>query len=147
MAKLIQSPFFRIVIAQFIATILASASCLVLGKVAVYSALLGGLVCVAPGLTVLAMSIRPAASGSSGIGNVLRGEAGKFALSIMLFALIFTFVQPINVLVFFGTFVGLQLLYAIVPLVEAKRLENWSGNTIEDSRMTDKVTRSGEGPR
>ena len=112
-----------------------------------YSALLGGLVCVVPGLYVLAMSIRPAASGSSGIGNVLRGEAGKFALSIMLFALIFTFVQPINVLVFFGTFVGLQLLYAIVPLIEAKRLENWPDNTIEDSRMTEKVTRSGAGPR
>lgn len=127
-----KSPIYRIVIAQFIATLLASASCLVIDKVAAFSALLGGLVCVVPGCFVLLMSSRLHTSSldaNAGIGLALKGEAGKFALSIILFALVFVMVKPINVLTFFGTFIGLQLFYVIVPLVNARRLFNYpAGN-------------------
>ena len=42
------SPINQIVLVQLIATFAASASFLVLGSVAAYSALLGGLICVLP---------------------------------------------------------------------------------------------------
>ena len=85
------------------------------------SALLGGLVCVIPSGYVLMVSIRP--GGDGGLGQVLKGQAGKYVLSLLLFALVFAFVKPLNLVAFFGTFVGLQLMYAIVPWVAARQLE------------------------
>ena len=115
-----ESPLYRIVTAQFIATLLASALCWVVDGVAAYSALLGGLVCVVPGLYMVIVSLR--ARQSARLGSVIRGEVGKFALTAALFALVFVFIKPLNVLAFFGTFGGLQLLYAIIPVVMARRL-------------------------
>ena len=120
--KLSTSPIFRIVVAQFIATFLASASCLALDRVAAISALMAGIVCMVPGLYVLALSLRAVEPGTTGIASVVKGEVGKFALTVSLFALVFVFVKPLNVVVFFGTVVLLQLCNLIVPLIEARGL-------------------------
>ena len=71
---------------------------------------------------------------SGGLGQALKGEAGKFAISVALFVCVFTLVRPINGLTFFGTFIGLQLFYVIVPLLTARRLLNWSGNRTGNRR-------------
>ena len=71
---------------------------------------MAGVSSVAPGLYTLAVSLRPVAKGKTGLGNVVKAELGKFALTGSIFALVFVFIQPLNVLIFFGTFVGLQLL-------------------------------------
>ena len=63
-----------------------------------------------PGLYTLALSLRPVTEGKTGLGNVVKAELGKFALTGSVFALVFVFVQPLNVMIFFGTFVGLQVL-------------------------------------
>ena len=70
---------------------------------------MAGVVCLLPAGFVLAMSLREISPGETGLANAVRGEAGKFALSILLFALVFAFVKPINPVAFFATFVGLQL--------------------------------------
>ena len=122
LARLKQSPVFGIVVAQFIATILASASFLIFGRMAALSALMAGVVCLIPSGFVLAVSLREISPGETGLANAVRGEAGKFALSILLFALVFAFVKPLDAAAFFATFVVLQLCTAIAPWLRARRM-------------------------
>ncbi len=116
-SNITKSPVYRIVIAQFVATLLISASFLIIDQITAWSALLGGLVCVIPGVYVLLFSSwrRPQAAEGTGLGIILGGEAGKYGLSILLFVLVFTLVQPLDPLVFFGVFGGLQLFNLILP--------------------------------
>jgi len=122
LGNLTKSPIFQIVAAQFLATFLASALCLVFDRVAAISAVMAGITCVVPGCYTLVVSLRPVIKGDSGLSQALRGEVGKFALTIALFALVFVFVKPLNVWVFFGTFVGLQLCMAVVLLLQSRKL-------------------------
>ena len=122
LGNLTKSPIFQIVAAQFFATFLASALCLVFDRVAAISAVMAGITCVVPGCYTLVVSLRPVIKGDSGLSQALRGEVGKFALTIALFALVFVFVKPLNVWVFFGTFVGLQLCMAVVLLLQSRKL-------------------------
>ena len=117
-----KSPIFRVVIAQVFATCIASAAWLVLGRVAAISALMAGITCVLPGCYTLVVSLRPVIKGDPGLRQALRGELGKFALTVSLFALVFVFVKPLNVLVFFSTFIGLQLCMAATLWLGSRRL-------------------------
>jgi len=83
---------------------------------------MAGITCIVPGCYTLVVSLRPVIKGDPGLSQVLRGEVGKFALTIALFALVFVFVKPLNVLVFFGTFVGLQLCVAVILWYGSRRL-------------------------
>ena len=122
LGNLTKSPIFRIVAAQFIVTILASALCLVLDRVAAISALMAGVTCVIPGCYTLVVSLRPVIKGDPGLSQALRGEVGKFALTVSLFALVFVFVKPLNVVVFFSTFAGLQLCMVVVLWLQSRKL-------------------------
>jgi|TARA_B110000238_G_scaffold116376_1_gene126322 ATP synthase protein I len=117
-----KSPIFRVVTAQVFATFLASASWLIFGRVAAISALMAGITCVLPGCYTLVVSLRPVIKGDPGLRQALRGELGKFALTVSLFALVFVFVKPLNVLVFFSTFIGLQLCMAATLWLGSRRL-------------------------
>ena len=118
----IKSPIFRVVTVQVFATVLASASWLVFGRVAAISALMAGITCVLPGCYTLVVSLRPVSKGDPGLRQALRGELGKFALTVSLFALVFVFVKPLDVLVFFSTFIGLQLCMAATLWLGSRRL-------------------------
>jgi len=122
LGNLTKSPIFRIVAAQIIATFLASALFLVFDRVAAISALMAGLSCVVPGCYTLVVSLRPVIKGDPGLSQALRGEVGKFAITVSLFALVFVFVKPLNIMVFFSTFVGLQLCMAVVLWLGSRRL-------------------------
>ena len=122
LGNLTKSPIFQIVAAQFFATFLASALCLVFDRVAAISAVMAGITCVVPGCYTLVVSLRPVIKAGPGLSQALRGEVGKFALTVALFALVFVFVRPLNVLVFFSTFVGLQLCVAGVLWFGSRRL-------------------------
>jgi len=117
-----KSPFFRVVAAQSVVTILASIVGLAVSEIAALSALLAGISCVLPTLYVLVVSLRPTQPGQTGLSLVLRGEAGKFALTIALLAAIFVLVKPLSVVAFFGTFVLMQICQALVPLFDAHQL-------------------------
>jgi F0F1-type ATP synthase assembly protein I len=118
----IKSPIFRVVTVQVFATVLASGSWLVFGRVAAISALMAGITCVLPGCYTLVVSLRPVIKGDPGLIQALKGELGKFALTVSLFALVFVFVKPLNVLVFFSTFIGLQLCMAATLWLGSRRL-------------------------
>ena len=122
LGNLTKSPIFQIVAAQFFATFLASALCLVFDRVAAISAVMAGITCVVPGCYTLVVSLRPVIKGGSGLSQALRGEVGKFSLTVSLFALVFVFVKPLNVFVFFSTFVGLQCCMAAVLWFGSRRL-------------------------
>ena len=122
LSRISKSPVFRIAAAQFIATLLVSALSLVLGRAAAVSALLAGAVCILPVLFVLVMSLRSVDPGSSGLALVIKGEAGKMAMTVALFAVVFVWVKPLDVAVFFGTVIILQLCTIAVPVMAARKL-------------------------
>ncbi len=121
-----RSPLTRIVIAQVIVTVLSSAALWVFDWVAAYSALLGGLTCVIPGLYTLATSLQGGDAGN-GFARVIKGEGGRLAITIAMFLAVFIFVKPLNVLAFFGLFAVLQFFYAVVPVLDARRLRRPPG--------------------
>ena len=114
-----------IVVAQLSVMFITAAVCLLLDEVAAYSSLLGGFVALAPGVYAALRLLRRSRADGSGLAPVLLGELGKFVLSISLFVVVFSFIRPLNVLSFFGTFMALQLVYVVVPVIEAKRLRAW----------------------
>lgn len=118
---------FKILNAQFFATLFLSACCLIVDVLvrdtaAAISALVAGGVCLLPGLYVLAVSTRQVPDGDTGFGLAVRAETGRFMLSGAGFALVFVFVSPLNVVVFFGVFILLMGLNAYIPAREATRL-------------------------
>ena len=119
----------RIILAQLVMALVVAGVSLCFGWVAAYSALLGGLVTVIPGFvaarrlrTSLTMS-QPELSGGLNT-SVVRGELVKFALSVIMFIAIFALVTRLSAVFFFGTFAGTQLLYLVLPVVEANQLRN-----------------------
>ena len=126
-SRITVSPFFKVVVTQFIGTLLISGLCLAHGRVAAISALSAGLSCLIPTLYLLVVSLQPVKAGQTGLGHAVKGEIGKFALTIALLAVIFVFTEsfvgkPLEVVAFFGTFILLQMSNAVVPLYEAVRL-------------------------
>ena len=119
MAKL---PLFRILVAQSLVTVFVAIVCMMIGKVAVISALLAGVSSVLPSLFVFLVSMKPIRPSQTGLEKALQGEVGKIALTIVLLAGIFVLAKPLSILVFFGVFVMMQVCQVIVPLVDANRL-------------------------
>ena len=107
---------------QCMLMVLIAIGCLAVDWVTSYSSALGGLVCIFPGVYA---AIRALKEAPSGITPIVAGELGKLALSIALFIVVFVLVKPLNVLSFFGTFIGLQLVYVVVPVLESSRMRNW----------------------
>lgn len=127
----LKSPVDRVVLTQFIATVIATLVILIVDWVAAYSAFFGGMSSVIPGALALArvrMATRQESVGGTesaeSIKPVLQGELWKFAASIAMFTMVFVLVKPLAPEFFFGAFVAVHLLYAVVPYVEAKRLRS-----------------------
>lgn len=103
---------------QLIATFIASASFLLLSWVAAYSALLGGLICVVPNAYLAERLTRTdGLTREQKIGRWMQGETGKIIQSAILFALVFAWVKPLDPPLLFLTFVGIQLLHLLVPVL------------------------------
>ncbi|MFP6807850.1 MAG: hypothetical protein VB957_11820 [Pseudomonadales bacterium] len=140
---------------QFIAMILLAGLSIFIDWAAAYSSLLGSLVTVVPGFvcgqavfgqrrfgqwkivrSVFGRLVKPnenerfskkVSQGEQGLSKVVRGLAAKFVLSIAMFIAIFVWVPQLNALFFFGSFVGMQLMYIIAPLVIVPILEDKAG--------------------
>ena len=100
----------RVLMWQFIVgAVLAAVLWLVFGKVAGYSALLGSLTCVIPnaflGLRIMAPRRDPGALKKA----AWIGEVGKLGLTVLLFFLIFTRVEPLEAAALFAGFIASQL--------------------------------------
>ncbi|MGI9323075.1 MAG: ATP synthase subunit I [Pseudomonadales bacterium] len=117
-----RSPFRRILGAQAIVTLVASVGLLLFDLGAAMSALLGGAACVVPGAYLLVQSARPDTAAGSGLGRALKGEVGRVAITIAIFAGVFASYPGLNFFAFFGLFAVLQAFYGLVPLLDARRM-------------------------
>lgn len=101
----------RVLMWQFVTgAVLAAVLWGVFGRVAGYSALFGSLICAIPnsflGLRIMAPRRDPGALKQA----AWAGEAGKIALTVLLFALVFTQVKPLNAAALFAGFIATQLV-------------------------------------
>ena len=117
-----KSPFVRIILVQSAVTTLITSCLLLMAEEGALSVFLAGVSCILPTLFVTFMSLRPTPFGKSGIGQVLKGEVGKFLLTAALLTVIFTQYDTLKVALFFCMFFVLQLCQILVPLVDARRL-------------------------
>lgn len=119
-------PVFKVLIAQILVVILIAAVLTVVrGWTAGYSAICGGLVAWLPNLYFALKAFRY--SGARAARDILKsfyaGEAGKFVLTAVLFALVFTGVKPLDAPVLFGAFIVTQMVSWFAPLlIKAKPL-------------------------
>ena len=82
------------------------------GRIAGYSALLGGLICVIPNAFLALRLVVPRRD--PGARGLLRaayiGELGKIALTVLMFSVVFTLVRPFAVVPLFTGFIGATLV-------------------------------------
>ena len=103
----------RMLMWQFvIGAVLSAALWSVFGRIAGYSALLGSLTAVVPNLFLALRIMAPRRD--PGAKALLRaawvGEAGKLALTVLFFALVFTQVRPLSAAALFAGFIVTQLV-------------------------------------
>jgi ATP synthase protein I len=102
------------------------------GRVAGYSALLGGLICVIPnGFLALRLIVpRPDPGARALVQAAYIGELGKLALTVLMFGAVFVAVRPLAAWPLFAAFIGAQLMTLAGFLMRdkevlvEKRLEN-----------------------
>ena len=89
---------------------------LLVSKTAAISALWGGLLCVLPHAYFASYAFRYVGARSSRLiaRSFYRGEAGKFLLAIVGFALVFTLVKPLDLVALFCAYVVMLVVQWIV---------------------------------
>jgi ATP synthase protein I len=82
------------------------------GRIAGYSALLGGLTCVIPNAFLALRLVAPRRdAGPRGLVRAAYiGEIGKIALTVLMFSLVFTLVRPLAVGALFTGFIAATLV-------------------------------------
>ena len=95
-----------------IGVVLAAVLWGVFGKVAGYSAALGGLTCVIPNafLALRLVAARRDRGAESLLRATLIGEIGKLALTVLIFSLVFSLVRPLSAAALFAGFIATQLM-------------------------------------
>jgi ATP synthase protein I len=95
------------------------------GRVAGYSALLGGLTCVIPNAFLALRLVVPRRE--AGPGGLVRaayiGELGKLALTVLMFGIVFTLVRPLEAWPLFAAFIGAQLMTLAGFLMRDKEVQ------------------------
>ena len=103
----------RVVMWQFLVGVVLAAAVLgVFGRVAGYSALLGSLTCAVPNafLALRLMAPRRDPGAQALLRAAWIGEAGKLALTVLFFTLVFTQVRPLSAAALFAGFIVTQLV-------------------------------------
>ena len=103
----------RVVMWQFlVGAVLAAALLGAFGRVAGYSALLGSLTCAVPNafLALRLMAPRRDPGAQALLRAAWVGEAGKLALTVLFFTLVFTQVRPLSAAALFAGFIVTQLV-------------------------------------
>ncbi len=95
------------------------------GKVAGYSAFLGGLTCVIPNaFLALRLSVPRRDPGASALVNAAYiGELGKIALTVLMFGMVFSLVRPLAAGAMFVGFIAAQLVTFSGFLMRDKQTE------------------------
>ncbi|WP_417543587.1 ATP synthase subunit I [Marinobacter sp.] len=124
MAKAAPGGIQRPPIAQWFAVksvvlVLVSLAFLFRGQISGYSALLGGLIFLLPHgyFALKAFRYTGARSAKKIISSFYQGEAGKLILSAILFTVVFTWIQPLDVAALFLTFAIMLVTNWLTPLL------------------------------
>ena len=82
------------------------------GRVAAYSALLGGLTCVVPNAFLALRLVVPRHDPGPGalVRAVYIGELGKLVLTVLMLSIVFTLVRPFAAWPLFAGFIGVQMV-------------------------------------
>jgi ATP synthase protein I len=119
-------PLAKVFIAQCVLLALLATASLLVDRVTAYSVLLGGLIAVGPQMYFARWAFR--FSGARAARQVAHafyvGEAGKFVLTVVLFALIFAAIKPLNAVAIFLAY----LLMAITNWFLAAYLSKYRGS-------------------
>tara|TARA_R110001592_G_scaffold30652_1_gene109446 strand:- start:104 stop:472 length:369 start_codon:yes stop_codon:yes gene_type:complete len=114
-------PIFKIFCTQLVVTLLISAIYYLLnGRVAAYSALLGGLVFVIPQLYfgIKAFMFSGARAIDKIVVNFYKGESSKVIIIVIGFALIFSFIRPIDYLALYSSFITILIVNCFSAFIE-----------------------------
>lgn len=111
-AAISRPPLLKIYGTQIAILALASVTLLLAGTVTALSALIGGLISVVPNAWFARMAFRHRGARAAGAvsQSFKRGEAGKFVLTISLFAMVFSTMPQLQVGVLFGAFISMMLV-------------------------------------
>ena len=122
-AHLRQPPVYRVVVVQLLVTLGVSLLLLPFGENEALSALLGGLACSIPNAFFVWKSFQH--WGARAALKIARsfyyGEAGKFALTILAFVMIFRLIPSVKPLPLFGAFALIQVVNWFTPLIIKQR--------------------------
>ena len=104
----------RILIYQLVATVvLASIIWFFAGKVAGYSSVLGGLICLVPNIFLGTRLMLSNGNARGILRAAYLGELGKVILTTLMFGLVFFKVKPLNALYLFLSFMVVQFAVSI----------------------------------
>ena len=110
----------KIVIVQLGMILLAVIAVAWFDWVAAYSIALGGLVASVPG-AFLAWRMNYDVGSGQALRSLVMGQVGKLGISVIMFASVFIWVRPLNVLMFFVALALIMLMNILVPLVQTQR--------------------------
>lgn len=117
----------RVLMWQFLVGMVLALVCwAAFGRVAAYSALLGGLIAVLPnaflGLRLILPRRDPSAQGLLRAAWV--GEIGKLALTVLMFTLVFTLVKPLMAAALFVVFIATQMVTLSGFLMRSEQIKD-----------------------
>jgi ATP synthase protein I len=87
--------------------------------VAAYSIALGGFVALVPS-AFLAWRMSFELGSGQALRSLVMGQVGKLGISVVMFASVFIWVRPLNVLMFFVALALIMLMNIVVPLVQSR---------------------------
>lgn len=107
----------KILLAQTGLTLLLTAVVWIgFGTVPGYSLLIGGLICILPNGFLAARILKADLEGL--MRGAWVGEIGKFALTVLLFGVVFAVVRPLSFVAVLAGFILAQLVILIAPVLE-----------------------------
>ncbi|ASP37888.1 ATP F0F1 synthase subunit I [Bacterioplanes sanyensis] len=111
MSSIPRPPAYKIVLIQLVVTLIVALLAWLHSDVAAGSALLGGLLCALPNAYFIWRVFRFTGARSTPriVQSLYRGEAWKFLLTAMGFAVVFIHVEPLNYLALFAGYLTVQL--------------------------------------
>lgn len=118
-------PVFRLLLVQLAVVVISTLSMYILkGRVAAYSALLGGLIAWLPNcfFAYKTFRYRGAQAAQRIVRSIYAGEAGKLVLTAMLFALTFAGVRPLSAPILFGVYLLTLSVNWAAPLLITTKL-------------------------
>jgi ATP synthase protein I len=94
------------------------------GMIPGYSLLIGGLICILPNGFLAARILKADLEGL--MRGAWVGEIGKFALTVLLFGVVFAVVRPLSFVAVLAGFILAQLVILIAPVLEGGARETHS---------------------